>query len=148
MCLPFIRTKKLILEIPSFELVDDTKCIIRNVTAFEQLHYPHESHICRFIFLMDLLIDTDNAAIANMFNRLGLKIVNRNTLWCYSDIARALHNHTNNPWNQVKANVNLAKVTLKSVYFKDLWTGTATVTAILILLLTLIQTVCSVIQVL
>lgn len=154
--LPIFKIQQLVLHIPSFEIDDFTESHIRNVMALEQLHYPKETHICSFVFLMDFLIDTekdvdllvekgilshllgDSAAIADIFNRLGIQInVNR---WCYSSIADKLQNHNDKRWNHAKA-------TLRRVYFKDRWTGTATTAATVLLVLTLIQTLCSIFQV-
>lgn len=154
--LPIIQTQQLVLHIPPFEIDDFTESVIRNVMALEQLYYPRQTHICSFVVLMDFLIDTDkdvdllvekgilshllgdNAAIASMFNKLGLQIGMAS--WCYSGIAKELEKHNKKRWNHAKAS-------LKSVYFRDRWTGTATVAAALLLILTFIQTVCSILQV-
>ncbi|XP_031282393.1 UPF0481 protein At3g47200-like [Pistacia vera] len=144
------------LKIPRLEVVDDTETVIRNVMAFEQCHYPLKTHVCNYISFMDFLIDTekdvdllieekiisnlmgDSATIVRMFNRLGLNINLSKS--CYSGIVRGLNAHYSNGWNHKRA-------TLKRVYFSNPWKGTGTIAAIILLLLTLIQTICSIKQV-
>ncbi|KAL5794980.1 hypothetical protein ACOSP7_003574 [Xanthoceras sorbifolium] len=163
--IPCIKLQELALQIPRFEVYDGTECLIRNMMAFEELHYPCETHLCNYILLMDFLIDNekdvdllvekgiifnclgDNAAIANMFNKLGLQVTPsyyglQVTTSCssYYHVTEKLKAHYGKSWNQAKA-------TLKSVYFNDLWIGTGTVIAALLLLLTFVQTICSVLQV-
>lgn len=152
---PFIKTKQLVLRIPHLKVDDSTESLLRNVMAFEQSHYKLETHICNFIIFMDFLIDTkkdvdllvekgilennlgDNVVIATMFNRIGLQITL--SRWHYGGVVKKLREHNEKPWNHAKA-------TLRRVYFIDPWKGTATVAATVLLIFTLIQTVCSVIQ--
>ena len=47
-----------ILEIPSFTVQDATECVIRNLMALEQFHYPRKAYICNYIVLLDHLINT------------------------------------------------------------------------------------------
>ncbi|KAJ4705219.1 hypothetical protein OWV82_022026 [Melia azedarach] len=145
------------LQIPSITVDDDTERLIRNVMALEQCHYPLETHVCNYIALMDDLINTkedvnllveagiisnqvgDTARIAKMFNELGLQIA-LSTPSCYSNIVRDMKTHYEDPWNRAMA-------TLKRVYFTNMWRGTGTIAAIFLLILTSIQTVCSILQV-
>ncbi|TXG62557.1 hypothetical protein EZV62_009551 [Acer yangbiense] len=124
--------KKLELQIPRFEIDDRTECLYRNMMALELCHYPSATHICNFILLMDVLIDTekdvdllvddgilfnclgDNAAIVKMFNNLGLQITPSRSV--YHNIGEKLKAHYARRWNHTM-------VTLKTVYFKDIWTG-------------------------
>ncbi|TXG62554.1 hypothetical protein EZV62_009548 [Acer yangbiense] len=143
------------LQIPRNEIDDSTEVLLRNLMALEMFHYPTQSHICNYAFLMDYLIDTvkdvdllaekgiianyvgDNEAIAKMFNRLCSNIPVTDS--CYYDVVEKMKAHYKYPWNHAKA-------TLKSVYFDNLWTGTATVAATFLLILTVIQTICSIMQ--
>ncbi|KAH9782819.1 transmembrane protein [Citrus sinensis] len=158
----FKKVKKLCLgvhdelQIPKIEVYDETELLFRNVMALEQCHYPFETHVCHFIDLMDLLVNTkedvdllvekkiisnnvgDSATITRMFNRLCLQT----TLSPYSRyyaVSEEIKKYYGNRWNHTKA-------TLKSVYFSNLWRGTGTIAAFLLVLLTLIQTVCSILQ--
>lgn len=73
-----------------------------------------------------------------MVSRLCLEIVDEGCH--YYDISERLSDFYENPFNRSVA-------TLRRVYFKDLWTGTAHVVAFFLLVLTLIATVASVLQV-
>ncbi|KAK2650761.1 hypothetical protein Ddye_018250 [Dipteronia dyeriana] len=144
------------VEIPFIEIYDDTECLFRNLMALEVFHYPSQTYICNYVDLMDYLIDSgkdvdfladkgiigncvgDNEAIAKMFNTLCSRITPSPS--CYYTIAVDMKKHYDYSWNHLK-------FTLRSVYFSDLWTGTATVAAVILLILTVIQTVCSIMQV-
>ncbi|KAK0606546.1 hypothetical protein LWI29_000476 [Acer saccharum] len=151
--LPIPGIKEVELQISRFEVHDYTECLYRNMMALEQCHYPGETHICNFILVMDYLINTvgdvdllvdegiivnnlgDNASIAKMLNNLFLQITsNRSDSY---NISKKLKEHYDNRWNHTMA-------TFKTVYFSDIWTGTATVAAVILLVLTLIQTVFSI----
>ncbi|KAL5794970.1 hypothetical protein ACOSP7_003564 [Xanthoceras sorbifolium] len=144
------------VRIPRIKISDDTEIFLRNLMALEVFHYPDQTYICNYVDLMDYLIDTvkdvdllvekeiivncmgDNEAIAKMFNKLCSHILPSPSR--YHEIAKDMKAHYKNRWNRLK-------VTLRSVYFSNLWTGTATVAAALLVFLTLIQTVCSIMQV-
>jgi hypothetical protein len=68
-----------------------------------------------------------NKAIAQMVNQLGQEIVERKS--CYNAIAKELNGHYDGCWNH-----NMAF--LKTVYFRDIWRGTAIVVGIIVLLVT------------
>ncbi|KAL1225240.1 hypothetical protein V5N11_023039 [Cardamine amara subsp. amara] len=145
-----------ILKIPCFIAEDNTERILRNLMALEQCHYPGTAFVCNYIVFLDFLIDTEQdvdllvkkgviknwlghqESVAKMVNKLCLGLVEFKSH--YYDIATRLNNHYDSRCNRSIA-------TLRRVYFKDLWTGTATVAAVVILLLTLIGTVASVLQV-
>ncbi|XP_031282064.1 putative UPF0481 protein At3g02645 [Pistacia vera] len=145
------------MQIPHLKIFDITESLLRNVMALEQCHYPWNTHVCNYVRIMNYLIDTekdvdllvgngiisnydmgDNASVASMFNKLGLFISVSGS--SYYGICEELKRHYNNPGNRRKA-------TLKRVYFNNLWRGTTTVAAVLLLLLTIIQTICSILQV-
>ncbi|KAK2650748.1 hypothetical protein Ddye_018237 [Dipteronia dyeriana] len=79
----------------------------------------------------------DNEVITKMFNTLGTNMIFGNSR--YYDIVERMKQHYKYPWNHAKAR-------LRSAYFSNLWTGTATVGATFLLILTVIQTVCSIMQ--
>ncbi|KAH9734331.1 transmembrane protein [Citrus sinensis] len=115
----------------------------------DECHYPEETYICDYINLMDSLINSeedvnlladagiisshvgDNVKVAKMFNNICLHISLGDK--CYRDVLKELKAHYENPWSHVVA-------TLKRVYFNNLWRGTATFAAVLLLILTFIQT--------
>ncbi|KAK2650749.1 hypothetical protein Ddye_018238 [Dipteronia dyeriana] len=142
------------LRIPCLEIDDWSECLYRNMMAFELCHYPTETHICNFMLLMNFLINTekdvdllvdqkiicsrmgDNATVATMFNNLGLQITPSPSV--YHDIYEKLKAHYNGRWNRTMAN-------LKTIYFGDIWKSTATGAAIILLVLTVVQTIFSIV---
>ncbi|KAL5862306.1 hypothetical protein ACOSQ3_003593 [Xanthoceras sorbifolium] len=144
------------VQIPRIEIYDETECLLRNLMALEVFHYPTQTDVCNYVDLIGYLINTskdvdllaekeiivncvgDSEVISKMFNTLCSRITPSDS--CFYGIAEKMKSHFNNPWNHAKA-------TLRSVYFTDIWTGTATVGAAFLLILTLIQAVCSAIQV-
>ncbi|KAL5798938.1 hypothetical protein ACOSQ2_003758 [Xanthoceras sorbifolium] len=152
--LPWFKVNE--VRIPCLKIFDSTEILFRNLMIFEVFHYPDQTHTCNYAILMDYLIDTskdvdlliekgiianyvgDNEAIAKMFNKLCLDIMPGPS--CYYGIAVKMKEHHDYPWNHMKA-------TLIRVYFSNLWTGTATIAATFLVILTLIQTVCSIMEV-
>ena len=63
-CLPFLKhfpclvNTQTFLEVPRFEVHDETGGIFRNLMALEQCHYPFEAYICNYMVLLDFLINT------------------------------------------------------------------------------------------
>ena len=74
---------------------------------------------------------SDIESIAEMFNRLCLHIALSGSPY-YADVEE-MKAHYMQPWNHLKA-------TLKSIYFSNLWTGTATFATAFLLSLIVIQT--------
>jgi hypothetical protein len=140
-CFPPLERMQCILEVPHFEIFDSTECLLRNLMALEQCHYPHKAYICNYVLLLDDLIDTEkdvdllveknviannigsNAAVAALINRLCLEIVVLES--CYSSLSHEIIEFLDNPWNRTMA-------TMKSVYFRDFWRGTGTVVGLIV----------------
>lgn len=153
-CSPFQET---LIEIPSIEIYDELEVMFRNVMALEILHYPWETYVCHYADLMNYLIDVaddvellakegiiancigDYERIAHMFNNLTNSITASSYHCCYH-ISKAMIEHYNNKWNR-------NKTTLKRVYFPTVIIGTATVVASIVVVLDIIQTICSILQV-
>uniref|UniRef100_A0A6N2LD51 Uncharacterized protein n=1 Tax=Salix viminalis TaxID=40686 RepID=A0A6N2LD51_SALVM len=149
-CLVNITFEKGVLKIPRLEVDYCFERLVRNIMAFEQCFTPFEAYVCNYIMFMDLLIDSaedvdllaenriiqnllgDDAALSDMMNKLCETIPD--TYTCYDDICGKMNAYYENPWNHRKA-------TLKLVYFADIWRGTGTVAAAILLILTLIQTI-------
>ncbi|KAL9380380.1 hypothetical protein Peur_026037 [Populus x canadensis] len=152
-CLVNITFEEGVLKIPRLEVDYCFERLVRNIMALEQCCYPFEAYVCSYIKFMDHLIDSaedvdllaengiilnllgDDAAVSNMINKLCETITDTYTF--YDDICRKMNAHYENRWNHRKA-------TLKLVYFPNVWRGTATVAAAILLILTLIQTITSV----
>ena len=148
-CLKYFRCLKRMqtsLVVPQFVINHGTEHIFRNIMALEQCHYPFHAYICNYIVLLDFLINTrddaellvdkkiivhslgSNKEVAKMVNKLGKEIVEKNS--CFHNVAEELNKHYKNWWNK-----NIAS--LKTVYFRDIWRGTATFVGIIVLLATI-----------
>ena len=143
-----------VLEIPCIELNNEKIRLIRNIIALEQSHYVGDAYVTDFFIILDILINTskdvdvlcdkgilinylgDGNAAASAVNNL-----NTNILWdymkpAYSKICGDLNAFYKKPWHRWRA-------TLWHQYFSTPWRFASTCAAIILLLLTLTQTVCS-----
>ena len=145
-------------KIPGLELNDSAEARIRNVMAYEQFDLGEKIFITDYLIILDFLINTpkdmdslcDKEIVVNYLgdNKVATSVVNRlNTNVSllgidpkYSDICKDLNGFGKNPRNRWCA-------ILKHEYFNTLWRGAATIAAFILLLLTLIQSVCSIYQV-
>ena len=144
-CVPCFEQMQPFLELPVFEVGDATECVFRNLMALEQCHYPKQAYISSYILLLDYLINTEkdvdllvekkaivhrlgsDEAVAKLVNKLGHQIVECKS--CYFELSEELNGHYENFWNR-----NMASLT--TVYFRDIWRGTATVVGLIVLFLT------------
>ncbi|XP_062173680.1 UPF0481 protein At3g47200-like [Alnus glutinosa] len=143
---PGLERMQSILEVPPLKIHDSTEALFRNLMALEQCHYPSHTYICNYVMLLDYLIDTErdvdllvekkiivnnigsNVRVANLINKLCLQIVKYES--CYSVLGKEINKYCDNHWNRIMA-------TMKSVYFRDFWRGTATMVALIVLGFTL-----------
>lgn len=144
-CIPCFGHMQPFLVLPVFEVGNATECVFRNLMALEQCHYPNQAYISSYILLLDFLINTEkdvdllverkaivnrlgsDEAVATLVNKLGHQIVECNS--CYYDLSKKLNGHYENFWNR-----NMASLT--TIYFRDIWRGTATIVGIIFLGLT------------
>ncbi|XVF78115.1 hypothetical protein PTKIN_Ptkin14bG0103400 [Pterospermum kingtungense] len=140
------------LEIPSLHLFDETGDLFRNLIALEQYHYPSEAFISDYFIFMDYLVDTRNDAdllvekkiithwigngkqVAKLFNSLCLSILKGAINGHFYSLIQQLNKYHGEPTHRWKA-------TLKSQYFSTPWRGASTIAAIILLVLTLVQTI-------
>ncbi|XP_033512960.1 UPF0481 protein At3g47200-like [Nicotiana tomentosiformis] len=142
-----IKFENGLLKIPSFRVTDETETLLRNLIAYEQ----QSSHVCPryfsdFTIFMDYLIDSDkdvsllsrkgigeDKEIATLFNKIG-KAVNISSDFHYKEECRKLVHHCEQPRNLMKAS-------LRHNYFNTPWVGASTLAAVVLLILTAMQTV-------
>ncbi|XP_030479796.1 UPF0481 protein At3g47200 isoform X2 [Cannabis sativa] len=151
-----------ILEIPILQVDDSTETLLRNLVAFEQCHYNYHPYICmitHYVVLLDYLVNTaedvdllvkygiinnllgDNSQVATMINKLGDGVFyENNENYHFAEILGKLHKYCETPWHKWNAN-------LRQNYFHSPWAGLSVVAAVFLIILTFIQTVCSVISV-
>ncbi|XP_031104005.1 uncharacterized protein LOC116007472 [Ipomoea triloba] len=145
-----------VLEIPSSALYDPTETFFRNLIAYEQ-HSPdvNPMYFTDYAKFMDDLINTekdvnllrlknvfvnglgDDKEVTRLFNDLckGITYSSNNDFY-YKDVYKELNRHCEKPWNVLKAR-------LRRDYFHTPWAGISTLAAILLLTLTIAQTVLS-----
>ncbi|KAL2323289.1 hypothetical protein Fmac_027668 [Flemingia macrophylla] len=157
-CLLDLKFSGGVLEIPQLKVEYWTESFFRNMIALEQCHYPYESYITDYANLLDFLVNSgkdvdiliqkgiivnrlgDPDRVADMFNGLLNNITQINGNPHYHTMCGQLNAFHRNPWQKWKWN-------LRHDYFNTPWKTAATVTAILLLILTLVQSVFSVLQV-
>ncbi|KAK6260898.1 hypothetical protein SCA6_015372 [Theobroma cacao] len=143
-----VKFEKGVLELQVITVKYETETRFRNLMAFEQCHYPKEAYFCSYILLLDSLVNTSedvdllvkegiivnrlgsSGAVADMINNLAVGVVHSTML--YDQIGRNLNQYYHNCWNRTWT-------ILKHVYFNDLWRGTATIAAFIVVILTLTQ---------
>ncbi|QHN76507.1 UPF0481 protein [Arachis hypogaea] len=146
------------LRVPSIRVTAFTEAILRNLIAFEQCHCMKESYLADYIVALDFLINTekdvdllikkgiienwlgDSNAVAEMFNGLALRVINPDFNVQYIRIFKELNAFCGHPCNKKVA-------TLRRDYCNTPWKTVASIAGIFLLILTVIQTVFSILQV-
>lgn len=146
------------LVIPKFTVDDLTEPLLRNLLVFEQCHDHHMRYISQFVFLMgcmmrtskdaDLLTEHEiissmlgiNDELSALINRIGQGVGFDGRTYYYLSLSKKLNAYCKDPWHKWKAN-------LKRDYFNTPWKFASTIAAIILLVLTLIQAICSILSV-
>ncbi|PQM33413.1 UPF0481 protein [Prunus yedoensis var. nudiflora] len=152
-----IRFADGILEIPRLEISDDTEVLIGNLIAFEQCHYE-EKYISDYVSLMDCFVNTpkdvellvkydivenwlgDNSEVSTLINKLGKGVSINENYFYFATVVEDLNSHCGTRWNNWKAN-------LRQNNFNTPWAIISFVAAVFLLILTFIQTVCTIISI-
>lgn len=144
-----------ILEIPNLNIWDSTELVLRNLVAFEQCHCTlNTRYFNGYIALMDYLVNTpndvellvkngivenmlgDNNEVSTLINSLGKGVLCGKESFYYATLTKELNKYYKKPWNKWKAD-------LKQKHFNTPWTTISVIAATFLIILTLIQTVCS-----
>ncbi|KAM7256259.1 hypothetical protein ACFE04_012000 [Oxalis oulophora] len=152
------------LALPKLYVLGTTECMYRNCMVSEQVNRREEdTWFCSYILLMSFLIktredvellikegiifhDLDNdQQVVDMINKLCTQI--KFDQFHYSEICEKLNRTCHRWWIPLRSWGNGCVTILNDVYFNDFWRGTATVAAVFLLLLTLIQSITSILQV-
>ncbi|MED6164078.1 hypothetical protein PIB30_086275 [Stylosanthes scabra] len=145
------------LQVPEIEVDDGTETWFRNMVALEQCHYLEESYITDYVIFIGHLVNEgkdvdvlvknkiivnrlgDNETVAELFRGLKRDIMVMNSDAEYTHICNQLNAYYENFWHKMMA-------TLRIDYFSTPWKTAASVAAIILLIFTAIQTVCSVLS--
>ncbi|CAK9154345.1 unnamed protein product [Ilex paraguariensis] len=152
-CLLDVNFKSGVLEIPNLEIDDLTETLFRNLIAYEQCHC-NEKYIIHYMALLDSMINTpkdvellidqriitsrlgSNEDVMILFNNICKEVVFGHDVY-FSSLCQILNAYCRTPWHRWKAN-------LKRDYFHTPWAAVSVVAAVILLMLTFIQTVCSI----
>ncbi|CAH8362799.1 unnamed protein product [Eruca vesicaria subsp. sativa] len=152
-CLLDLKFANGVLEIPTIFVDDLTESLFRNIIVFEQCHCSDNSFI-HYIRLLscfirspadaDLLIrggiflNSLGAAedISEVFNNICQEVIFGRKFY-FQSLSENLQSYCNRPWNRWKA-------ILRHDYFHNPWSVASVLAALLLLLLTFIQAVCSI----
>ncbi|PPS08856.1 hypothetical protein GOBAR_AA11789 [Gossypium barbadense] len=146
-----------VLKIPTLQVHDWTEPLFRNYMAYEQF-FPRgkPTYFVDYVVFMDNLINTgkdvqllcksgvidnwlgDDEAVALMFNKLRDSIYMSEDFY-YAEIFGRVNEHCQRKWNKWKA-------ALKKNYFNTPWSLISFLAALVLLLLTLLQTIFSVLS--
>jgi hypothetical protein len=146
-----------ILEIPQLKIYDGIEILFRNLQAFEQCHHANgDTFVNDYITFISCLVSatkdvevlaqnenlknmlSSDEAVSNLFHNLFIENVISSESFL-SGLCEELNLHCRKRRYKWKA-------TLKQVYFNNPWTGISVVAATFLLVLTVIQTVCSILQ--
>jgi len=146
------------LEIPRLKLEDRTEIIIRNMLAFEQCHDMEYVYVGDYICLMGLFLGAnkdveilvENRVIENwlpsdeevvkLFDNLNIGNLVSPDDFFFEGLIKDLNAFCGRPWNKWKA-------TLKQNYFNTPWAAISVSGAVILLILTVVQSGCSILEV-
>ncbi|XP_028801494.1 UPF0481 protein At3g47200-like [Neltuma alba] len=146
------------LEMAPFKVYDDIEIHIRNVMAFEQCHYADNHYVSQYMFLLDFLINTDkdvellvdkgiitNAlgdsnAVATMVNSLRKNIITPGVHSHYHEVCCQVNKFYRSRYHRWCTN-------LRRDYCGTPWKIVGSAAAVLLIVFTFVQTICSVISV-
>ncbi|KAI6681374.1 hypothetical protein NL676_035255 [Syzygium grande] len=148
------------LEMPRVVVHEWTEVYFRNMIAYEQCHHEYK-YISSYAILMDSLInmpeDIDiligcgilenqlgsTDAVASLINGMYKETMRDSSKFLYSSQCESLNMYGRTRWHRMKAAWYQWRVILKRDYFSNPWSGVSVVTAVVLVVLTLVQTACS-----
>ncbi|XP_057772232.1 UPF0481 protein At3g47200-like isoform X2 [Salvia miltiorrhiza] len=156
-----------VLTIPKLRVDELSETFFRNLVAFEQLgHFGYFSkYITSYVILMDSFIDTssdvellehhgiienklgNSQQVADLFNHLHKEVVTEANDFYFAELCGDLNDYSKDWLHQWKASWFRSKVALRKNYFSSPWSSLSVAAATVLLILTVIQTVCSILQV-
>ncbi|XP_057723322.1 UPF0481 protein At3g47200-like [Arachis stenosperma] len=147
-----------VLKIPHIIVYDGTEVWLRNIVALEQCHYPRDHYITDYVSFLAKLVNSNKDAnvlikagiiesmvsgndtsVAKLFTDVDKNIIIVNYNVNYLRIHHDLNTYYKHPCRTKIA-------TLRRDYFTTPWKTVASIAGIVLLLLTVIQTVCSILQ--
>ncbi|KAI9185590.1 hypothetical protein LWI28_008613 [Acer negundo] len=143
------------LEMPKWRITSVTFYYFKNLQKFEALHCKKTNHINDYAMVLSLLVrspkdaelliqnkileNTESVAMSTFCGEIGgsqARLLRKR--FYHKDLARDLNDYCKSPWRKWNA-------ILKQNYFNSPWASISVIAAVLLLLLTITQTVCSII---
>jgi len=150
-----LHYEKGMLKIPRFTLDNCTELYARNLMAFEQCHYPNGAYVTDYFLMLHFLIKSEKDVEllgrkgimvnglgnndATFINNLGTSIVHSTMSSNYYDLCNDLKQFYEDPSHGWLAS-------LRRDYLCTPWMVASTTAAVTLLILTFIQTICSIIS--
>uniref|UniRef100_A0A1D1Z563 UPF0481 protein At3g47200 n=1 Tax=Anthurium amnicola TaxID=1678845 RepID=A0A1D1Z563_9ARAE len=140
-----------VLRLPRLLIHDGTKSLFLNLIAFEQCHMDATNDVTSYVVFMDNLINSGDDVsylhyrgivehwlgsddeVADLFNRLCEEVVFDINDSYLSGLSEQVNRYYDNRWNSWRAS-------LKHNYFNNPWAILSLVAAVVLLILTLVQT--------
>ncbi|XP_062177571.1 UPF0481 protein At3g47200-like isoform X1 [Alnus glutinosa] len=148
--------KKGVLKIPHITLNDITEFYARNLIAFEQCHYPKDARVTDYFILLDFLIKSEKDV--DLLGRKGIMVNglgNNDATFINNLVTNIAYSDMNTKYYEIC--IQLKKfyedpkhgwlASLRRDYFGNPWKATSTTAVVILLILTLIQAVCSIISI-
>ncbi|KAL5766655.1 hypothetical protein ACOSP7_017272 [Xanthoceras sorbifolium] len=150
-----IRFNNGTLEISKLTIGVVTKRLFRNLQIFERLHCD-TNYVNEYVSFLNGLVNTpkdaeiliqngiienriwDSEGVSTLFQQLSEDAIVRYRGCYYSGIVKDLKSYCKSPWHKWRAN-------LKQNYFNTPWASISVIAAVIIIILTSVQTVCSII---
>ncbi|XP_054781392.1 putative UPF0481 protein At3g02645 [Prosopis cineraria] len=145
-----ITFKDGVLEIPYFTMKDTLDILLRNLIAYEYCH-SHDNYVNDYVFVLDSLVDTPgdvdlltengiiesklsgSQEVASAINNLSPGVIMARRTFYFADLCEKLNQYYTVTWHKWRA-------TLKEEYFSNPWAIISLIAAIMLLMLTFVQT--------
>lgn len=146
-------------------IVDGTEILLSNLIVYEQYFPDNEpAFMTDYAVVFDCLVNTrrdveilsecgiihsmmdDNQQAADIINRLTHSVPLSPNFFTYGNTFQSINAHYTYRWNQINIRWNKARAVLRRDYFNSPWAYISFAAAVLLLLLTLAQTVFSALQ--
>ncbi|KAF1002971.1 UPF0481 protein At3g47200-like [Apium graveolens] len=150
-----------LLTIPQLTVNDMTETFFRNLIAFEQ--YEHsDKFITSYIIFMDRLINTaedvellvkhkiiknllgDKQLVADLFNNIHKEVIEDDRNFYFAETCRDLDGYSKDYIHRWKSRWFRWRLILKNKYFNNPWSAISFIAAGIVIILTVVQTVCDV----
>ncbi|PIN08120.1 hypothetical protein CDL12_19313 [Handroanthus impetiginosus] len=142
------------LRLPILIVNDLTETFFGNIIAFEQCGYCWRD-ITSYVILMDSLINTpedvdllvNHGIIKNELGESEAEVVTETDEFYFAKVCGNLNKYSRDPFHEFKAKWFRWRRMLRRNYFGNPWSFISLLAAFVLLILTVIQTVCSILQV-